>query len=72
MKQHPAPPMLADQGLGSANFTDLTKYPDSTPPGAIQQINPGMTWGGKDKNAIQPLDTQMYRVYGIPSQTENL
>jgi hypothetical protein len=71
VKQPPLPPMLADQGI-SQNFQGLLKYPDSTPPGTIREINPGMRWGGKDKNAIQPLDVQMDRVYGIPTQTETI
>lgn len=73
MKQPPAqpPPMMADQGLGSVNFTDLAQHPNP-PPGAIQEINPGRTWGGRDRNNMSDFDVQMYRTYGIPMQQENL
>jgi hypothetical protein len=31
-------------------------------------INPGRTWGGRDKNNLSPLDVQMGRTYGLPQE----
>lgn len=34
--------------------------------GAIREINPGITWGGKDRNVMLPEDVQASRFYGHP------
>jgi hypothetical protein len=66
LRQQPAPPMLADQGQVAPNWQSLLQPPNSRPSGAFPEINPGMTWGGKDKNAIQPNDVMSSRFYRLP------
>jgi hypothetical protein len=33
----------------------------------MREISPGMTWGGRDRNAVQPDDVMKNYFYGPPS-----
>lgn len=67
MRQNPPqlPPMMADQGLGAMNWQSLLHAPGDRPGGAIQTIDPGVLWGGRDKNAVRPDDYMTNKYFGI-------
>jgi hypothetical protein len=60
--QPPAPPTVAPTWLDILQQGGLPRSQPST--GVIRQINPGVSWGGKDVNVMSPIDVQRTRVYG--------
>ena len=62
-----APPTDAPPSGPTPTWLDMlqNRSPRSQPDiGAIQQINPGVTWGGRDRNVMMPNDVQSARFYG--------
>ena len=50
------------------NWQNLLPVPGQRPAGQIQVIDPGMLWGGKDKNAVQPNDYMTNKYYGVSGE----
>lgn len=63
----PQAPQLAPPPQASPTWADMLQQrsPRSQPNiGAIREINPGVLWGGQDRNVMLPEDVQASRTYG--------
>lgn len=65
LQQQPIAPDLSLSLLGQ-----MLQHQDNlySPRAFMREINPGVTWGGRDKNAIQPNDVMQSRTYVQPPE----
>lgn len=67
MKQQAPGPMMADQGASSpTDWISLLRGPNYMENGNknTPEIDPGASWGGKDRNEILPNDVMGNYLYG--------